>query len=154
MIVEVGAAKSITGPDSPMLTTTREVTIEWGDCDPAGIVFYPRYFAMFDWSLWNHFARVGLVKHEMVRQYGIVGCPMVDTGSRFMVPSKYGDVVRIETTIPEFRRSSFRVLHRLMKGDTLAVEGTETRVWAAKDPDNPDRIKGVPIPEDVIARFR
>ena len=22
----------------------------WGDCDPAGIVFYPRYFAMFDHS--------------------------------------------------------------------------------------------------------
>ena len=22
--------------------------IEWGECDPAGIVFYPRYFAMFD----------------------------------------------------------------------------------------------------------
>ena len=33
-----------------MLTNRRTVRIEWGDCDPAGIVFYPRYFAMFDHS--------------------------------------------------------------------------------------------------------
>lgn len=30
-----------------MYVNRRRVTIEWGDCDPAGIVFYPRYFAMF-----------------------------------------------------------------------------------------------------------
>ena len=33
-----------------MLVNRRTVRIEWGDCDPAGIVFYPRYFAMFDAS--------------------------------------------------------------------------------------------------------
>ena len=33
-----------------MLTNTRRLAIEWGDCDAAGIVFYPRYFAMFDAS--------------------------------------------------------------------------------------------------------
>ena len=27
-----------------MLTNIRTVRIEWGDCDPAGIIFYPRYF--------------------------------------------------------------------------------------------------------------
>jgi len=31
-----------------MFLNRRSVTIEWGDCDPAGIVFFPRYFAMFD----------------------------------------------------------------------------------------------------------
>ena len=31
-----------------MLSDTPDVRIEWGDCDPAGIVFYPRYFAMFE----------------------------------------------------------------------------------------------------------
>ena len=33
-----------------MLSNTRTLRIEWGDCDPAGIVFYLRYFAMFDIS--------------------------------------------------------------------------------------------------------
>ena len=31
-------------------TNTRKVRIEWGDCDPAGIIFYPRYFDIFDAS--------------------------------------------------------------------------------------------------------
>lgn len=31
-----------------MLTNRRTVRIEWGDCDPAGIVYFPRYFAIFD----------------------------------------------------------------------------------------------------------
>jgi len=137
-----------------MLTTSREVTIEWGDCDPAGIVFFPRYFAMFDWSTWCHFAKVGLAKQELVSAYGIVGCPLVDTGAKFSIPSRYGDVVRIETAITEFRRSSFTVRHRLMRGDALAVEATEARVWAGKDPQDPERIKGVPIPQEVIERFK
>ena len=33
-----------------MQVYTRNARIEWGDCDPAGIVFFPRYFAMFDSS--------------------------------------------------------------------------------------------------------
>ena len=31
-----------------MLTYTRNARIEWGDCDPAGIVFFPRYFEMLN----------------------------------------------------------------------------------------------------------
>ena len=31
-----------------MFSNTRHRTIEWGDCDPAGIVFNPRYFEWFD----------------------------------------------------------------------------------------------------------
>jgi len=33
-----------------MLINTRIVRVQWGDCDPAGIVFYPRYFEWFDAS--------------------------------------------------------------------------------------------------------
>ena len=31
-----------------MFVNRRDVQIQWGDCDPANIVYYPRYFAMFD----------------------------------------------------------------------------------------------------------
>ena len=43
----------------PMLVNRRRVRIEWGDCDPAGIVFYPRYFAMFDASTHALFEAAG-----------------------------------------------------------------------------------------------
>jgi 4-hydroxybenzoyl-CoA thioesterase len=46
------------------------------------------------------------------------------------------------------------VAHRISIGGELAVEGSETRVWAGRDPKDPVKLKGVPIPAAVIARFR
>ena len=69
--------------------TTRKV--EWGDCDPAGIVYYPRYFVMFDNATVALFAAAGLKKHEMVKVYDMIGYPMVDTGAKFFIPSKWGE---------------------------------------------------------------
>jgi acyl-CoA thioesterase FadM len=31
----------------PMLRNSIEITVEWGDSDPAGIVFYPGFFPNF-----------------------------------------------------------------------------------------------------------
>jgi len=138
-----------------MLTHTRRLTIEWGDCDPAGIVFYPRYFAMFDAStaaLFTH--ALGMRKAQILEAYGIVGFPMVDTRARFFIPTRFGDEVAIASTVTAFRRSSFDVRHRLMAEDgALAVEGFETRVWTGIHPDDPKRIKAQAIPQEVIARF-
>ena len=129
--------------------------IEWGDCDPAGIVYFPNYFSYFDASTNALFLRaLGFTKYEMIKRYDIVGIPLVDVGARFIVPSVFGEVVTIESTVSEIKRSSFRMLHRLLKGETLAVEGHETRVWVGRDPADPDKLKGKPIPEDVIARLK
>ena len=136
-----------------MFANTRQISIEWGDCDPAGIVFYPRYFAWFDACTAGLFAAVGLPKPQMIAKYNLLGIPMVDTRARFLVPSKFGDEVSIISSITEFRRSSFDIRHQLMRGETLAVEGFETRVWTVRNPENPERIKSQPIPAEVIALF-
>ncbi len=136
-----------------MLTNLRKILIEWGDCDPAGIVFYPRYFAWFDACTAGLFAAAGLPKPEMIQKYNLLGIPMVDTRAKFIVPSKFGDEITIVSTITEFRRSSFDVRHQILKGEVLAVEGYETRVWTVRDPENPERIKSQPIPPEVIELF-
>jgi 4-hydroxybenzoyl-CoA thioesterase len=131
----------------------RVVTIEWGDCDAAAIVFYPRYFAMFDASAHALFAAaLGYRKPAMIARFGIIGVPMVDTRSRFHVPSTFGDDVTIESTVTKFGRSSIDLQHRLYReGEVLGVECWETRVWAAPDPARPGAIKGVPVPAEVRA---
>ena len=60
--------------------------------------------------------------------------------------------VTIETTIARFGRSSFDVEHRLLRGETVAVEGFEKRVLVKKAEDG----KGIvasPVPQEVIALF-
>jgi hypothetical protein len=60
-----------------MFVNRRDVQIQWGDCDPANIVYYPRYFAMFDDSTSTLFEVAGFSKQDLVRKYGLVGIPMV-----------------------------------------------------------------------------
>ena len=138
-----------------MLASRHQVTVQWGDCDPAGIVYFPNYFSYFDASTNALFLRaLGFNKYEMIRKYDIVGIPLVDVSARFIVPSVFGEVVTIESSVAEIGRSSFRMLHRLLKDETLAVEGRETRVWVGRDPNNPDKLKGKPIPPEVVERLK
>lgn len=134
-----------------MLTNHHTQTIEWGDCDPAGIVFYPRYFAYFDACTQRLFAKAGYPQSEMLKRFNAIGYPMVDTRSKFYLPSRFCDEIVIETQITDIRRSSFDVHHRLLKGDALAVEGFETRVWVGQDPENLDNIKAQSIPQEVVS---
>lgn len=132
----------------------RQFTIEWGQCDPAGIVFNSRFFEMFDTSAWLLFEKaLGVKTHRLAEHYGIMGIPLVDARANFLKPAKFGDEVEIASRVSEFRRSSFSVEHRLSIGGELAVDGSETRVWAARSKDDPEKIGAVAIPAEVIARF-
>ena len=63
-----------------MLTSNRTVRIGWGDCDPAGIIFYPRYFEIFDAATSALFERaLGLTKLELIKIHNIVGFPLART---------------------------------------------------------------------------
>ncbi|HXX51870.1 MAG TPA: thioesterase family protein [Xanthobacteraceae bacterium] len=133
----------------------RRFTIEWGQCDPAGIVFNSRFFEFFDWGTWTLFeAALGVNPQDLASAFGIVGLPLVDAGARFLAPARFGDVVDMTSQVSAFRRSSFDVEHRLAIGGIVAVEGRETRVWAARDPADPSKMKSVPIPPEVTARFQ
>jgi len=138
-----------------MLVHRRKLRIEWGDCDPAGIVYFPRYFQHFDSSTVALFEKAtGLKKIEMTGKHGMAGIPMVNIRARFIIPSRYGDDVEIESQITEFRRSSFDVQHRLLRGKELAVECFETRVWTVRDEESPGGLKSAAIPDAVRAAFK
>src|SRR4051794_41597910 len=98
----------------PYLTNTVARRIQWGECDPAGIVFYPRYFEMFDAATTAMFsAGTGLTKDQMFETYKFARYPMVGTRARFFIPWPFGDDVMIESTITEAKRSSFHITHHL-----------------------------------------
>ena len=133
----------------------RHFPIEWGHCDPAGIVFNGRFFEFFDWGTWSLFeAALGVKACDLAGAFGIVGIPLVDARARFLAPARFGDVVELTSQVKEFRRSSFDVEHRLVVRGELAVEGRETRVWASRDATDPSLIRSLPIPDEVVARFQ
>lgn len=142
-----------------MLVNRRTVRIEFGDCDPAGIVWYPRYFGFFDGATAGLFEAAGWKKSELPKAFGCIGFPMVDTRAKFHIPSRYCEDIIIESRVAEWRRSSFDVEHKVFKptpegGEALAIEAWETRVWVGAHPDNPGAIKSRPVPQEIIDRFQ
>jgi 4-hydroxybenzoyl-CoA thioesterase len=137
-----------------MLKNRKQIHVEWGDCDPAGIVYYPRFFEMFDACTNALFESAGLAKKDMLARYGLAGIPMVETSARFFVPSSFGDTVMVESRIVEWGNSSFRVEHKLFREDTLAAEGLEKRVWTVRAKDGSKKLQSEKIPQEVKDRFR
>lgn len=135
-----------------MLSNTRNVRIEWGDCDPAGIIFFPNYFRIFDHSTTMLFETVlGMTKFDMFKRLEFTGWPLVRTQAKFIKPTRFGDDVTVESRIT-FGRSSFEVEHKLTLDGELCAECSEKRVWTVRDGEG--RLKSHPVPEAVLERFK
>ena len=136
-----------------MLTSKRAIQIEWGDCDPQGIVFNPRFFVFFDACTAGLFKAAGIDLFGMQKAGEIAGIPMADTRCKFFAPVLFQDRIEINSTVKEFRRSSFDICHKVMKDGALVAEGNETRIWALNDPDRPGGMKSEPLPAEFVSRL-
>ncbi|HSC44598.1 MAG TPA: thioesterase family protein [Candidatus Acidoferrum sp.] len=137
-----------------MLSNRREIQVEWGDCDPAGIVYFPRFFEFFDACTNALFERAGFHKAEMLKHYGLLGIPLIEAAAQFYVPAAFGESVTVETRIVEWGNSSFRVEHKMYKGGVLAAEGRERRVWTVRDPLRESGMRSQAIPQEVKDKFQ
>jgi 4-hydroxybenzoyl-CoA thioesterase len=124
--------------------------VEFGDCDPAQIVFYPNFFRWMDAASLHFFRAAGVPSwREYEAQTGIIGTPLVDASARFLRPASYGDVIDVRTKIDEWRGKSFVLSHIICRGDDVLVEGREVRVFARRHPEDPARIQAVAAPENI-----
>ncbi len=126
--------------------------IAFSDCDPAQIVFFANYFRWFDASTREFFTACGVPSwRDTERERGIIGTPLVDASARFVNSATYGEDLDIETWVEEWRGKSFVLRHVARRGETVIAEGRDVRVFAIKDPNDPLRIKAIPIPDDMRA---
>jgi 4-hydroxybenzoyl-CoA thioesterase len=134
-----------------MLTNRRTIRIQFGDCDPRGIVFYPRYFEFFDACTDALSERAGLAREKLLRTYRIDGIPLVEVRTSFLRPSRYGDTVVIESSFAECGRSSFSVCHFTMESCCPST-ASEKRVWAVPSKHTPARFQSQAIPQEIVER--
>jgi len=136
-------------------TTTYRVRVEFGDCDPAGIVFFPNFSRWMDAASLAFFMQSGLPPwRELVKTRGIVGTPLLEIHTRFVKAATYGEELVIETHVEEWRAKTFTQLHRVTRAgadgiDELICEGRETRAFVRRDAEDPDRLRAMPVPEDI-----
>jgi 4-hydroxybenzoyl-CoA thioesterase len=127
-----------------------DIPVEWGDSDPATIVFYPNFFKWFDIGTWRLFEAAGLSYDVLTSEYGLCGMPLVEATAKFSSPIRYGDTVRLTSHVSVWSRKTFEVTHRAEVGGQLRARGSETRVLA-RQPAGPGTIEAVAPPGRIVA---
>lgn len=136
-----------------MRTWVHPVLIGFGDCDPAGIVFYPNFFRWFDAATHEMLRDAGQTHDGMQREHGWILGPLVDAGASFRAPARYNERIEIRSRIECWSTKTFRIAHHAMRGPTLLAEGWEVRFIGAPHPDDPKRLRALPIPVWFRALF-
>jgi 4-hydroxybenzoyl-CoA thioesterase len=127
------------------------VDVQFGDCDPAGIVFFPNFNRWMDQASLAFFIACGVSPwRELVKTRGIIGTPLLEIHTRFVKPATYGQTIEVLTTVEEWRAKTFLHRHVITRAGELLCEGTELRAFCTRHPDDPDRIKAIPVPQDIL----
>jgi len=133
-------------------TTQHSVTVQFGDCDPGGIVFFPNFSRWMDAASLMFFTQCGVPPWRVLeRERGIVGTPVLEINTKFHKTVSDGDTIHIGTHVQEWRRVAFIQMHRVTRGDELVCEGREVRAFIKRDEHDPDRMRAIPVPEDIKA---
>jgi 4-hydroxybenzoyl-CoA thioesterase len=135
-------------------TVTTTIRVEWGDCDPAGIVYYPNFFHWCDVATWNFFAACGLSINELRKRYGTVGFPLIEANAAFRIPSRPQDLLMIATRIGALHSKTLELTHDFSRDGIALVTARELRVWGQPDATRPHGLRAGTIPQEVVARLR
>jgi 4-hydroxybenzoyl-CoA thioesterase len=129
-------------------TVVYTVHVEFGDCDPARIVWFPNFFRWIDAASRHFFIQCGVPPwHETAKTMGLIGTPLVDTQASFIRTASYGDVLTIHTSITEWRNKSFVQNYRVLRDNEEIMTCNEVRIFAADKEGG--GIRALPVPESI-----
>jgi len=129
--------------------------VEFGDCDPARIVWFPNFFRWIDAASRHFFVECGVPPwHETEKTLGVIGTPLVDTHAKFVKTASYGDTLQIHVSVAEWRSKSFVQRYRVLRenaeaadGADLVMECDEVRIFAGRKEDG--RMFAWEIPAEI-----
>lgn len=148
----MAASEAAPGPAPDSAIFRMPVTVQWGDCDPAGIIWYPAYYRWMDAATWAMFAQVGFPAARMRAEN--ISLPLVHTECDFERSPTFGDACAVESTIARWGGKSFSVRHVFRAADGgVYARGLETRVWSRYESGPGSPLKGEVIGDALKALF-
>ena len=112
---------------------SQEFVISFGDCDPAGIVFYPNFYRWMD-ATFHGFLRTRSIGHAaLCRKFDAIGLGLMETGMRFRAPGRDGDKLIFAIKAIDWSARSYRLRYSAFVGETLLADGFETRGLFRRD---------------------
>jgi len=123
--------------------------IRFSHCDPAGIVYFPRFFDLLHHAMEDWFTNgLGERFSDLVIAKGM-GTPTVSTHCDFLSPARFGDVLTIELSILRLGTASVELLFQASVQDHACLRCRHTICLFDRT-----TLKAVPIPEDLRGRMQ
>lgn len=140
-------APTATSPDSSASGWfSIDLRVVFGDCDPAGIVYFPNYYRWLDQATHDMCAAAGYDLSEVRAQRGWVGYPIAAASAKFLSPATFGDLISIDTRLREWKPRFFLLDHRVRRGERLLAEGAQTRFIGHHDASRGGKLAALEIP--------
>ncbi|MCX4242870.1 acyl-CoA thioesterase [Paraliomyxa miuraensis] len=134
------------------------VDVTWGDCDPAGIVYFPRFFEKFHEAMERWFGDALGQPYDALIMERKLGLPSVHTEADFQAPCRFGERLVVELRVARLGRTSIDLNYRVFVGCDAEAESIRLRgrtVCALMDLDrqSPTYARALPWPDDLRARI-
>lgn len=125
----------------------RTYQIEFNHCDPAGIVFYPRYFELINSVIENYFADVAGYSFARIHLEGRGNAvPAVSLAAEFLAPSRLGDQVEFALEVERLGGTSLTLSITGSCNSEPRLKTRITVVWT-------ENMKAAPWPHPIRQRI-
>lgn len=101
--------------------------VSFGDCDPAGILFYPNHFRFMDATFQAYLRARGTSQADIQARFEAVGTGLIEASGSFRGPVHDGDVLGHALTLPEWTAKTFRLRYVASVDGHTVFEGEEVR---------------------------
>jgi len=124
--------------------------IRFADTDPAGIVYFPRYFVMTNDLVEEWFADALHMPYREIFEEGIRAVPLLRVTAEFPAPSRLGDMLEFSLAVSRIGGKSFSVRIEAHADGEARLLSDQTSAWARRDGGT---IRTEAIPPDIRARM-
>jgi 4-hydroxybenzoyl-CoA thioesterase len=132
-----------------MKAFSKDIKIRFEHCDPAGIVFYPHYFEMFNQMVEDWFDELIGINFQTMHQEWKLGVPLVHNETDFLGASRIGDILQFTLKLTRIGRKSITFLIEASKEDHVRVKTTLVLACVSLG----DTLKGQDIPVEFKKRL-
>ena len=126
-------------------------TVRFGECDPAGVAYYPEFFNWFHQAMEACFEEyLGVPYAQMIET---IGFPAVQTSAEFRKPIPVGSTIDVEVCIERLGRSSIEWQFNIWRGNTIAAVGRVKTVCISVT-EGEFQFASTPVPSLLIPKMQ
>ncbi|MGA7971378.1 MAG: thioesterase family protein [Pseudolabrys sp.] len=127
---------------------TRSVPVRFSHCDPAGIVYFPHYFDMFNGVIEDWYTQELDYDYAELLMGSKYGFPFVHIDCDFKIPSRMGDVIDLTLLVERIGRSSLGIVIVCHRNGLERLRAHMVTAMMSLDTNEP-----VPLPQPLRAKI-